>query len=149
MELPDHRSYDHLSRLDVTLSCSKVYEGDSTTRNLLEATSLLDWWRVAAQLMVLPLEVAKCHQVFLTGIKDSHYDLKDCFDSMGACVRGEILCVSKVSLNITYEHKMEMQKVPVFLWFELHHMDAVLQAMEKSSSILRDKAIKRAFPFDC
>ena len=103
---------------------------------------------VVARAMALPnspLE-AKCHYLFLAKVRTIVKISKTTPVLWVNCIlKKRDTVVSLVSPGLTFEHQMELRNAPVYPIKDLLPSSLILQAVEKSSQVLRDEAIQKQF----
>ena len=150
-ELAGLCSWDNLNKTDVILSSSKSEDMEAALKSIVEATSWMDWWTYAMKSLALKSttdSLLVCH-LSLAGTICQLLVAKTASTLWANIVlKRRDTVLAKVKDSFSFESFMDLQNAKLSSGAELFPANVLKKAVERSSKVLHDEAIRIAVAQD-
>ena len=146
-ELVGINSFDNLNRTDVILSFSEAEDMEAAMRSIVEATYWTDWWTFAMKSLALKSSSNACLVccLSLAGTRCQLLVVKTALTLWANFVLKRYNAVlAKVKASLSFESFMDLHNARLSNFTELFPTDIFEKAVERSSKVLHDEAIRKA-----
>ena len=146
-ELADLRTFDNLNKTDVIWSSTEAEGMEAALRSTVEATSWMDWWTFAMIFLALkPTDDARLvRRLLLAGARCQLLVAKTTSTLWAnLMLKRRDVVLAKVKDAVSFESFMHLRSSKIWTGEELSLMDILDKAIEKSSKVLHDEAIRKA-----
>ena len=146
-ELARLRSFDNLNRTDVILSSSEAEDMEAAMQSIVEATTWMDWWTFAMKSLAFQSssDARFVCRLSLVGTRCQLLMAKTASTLWANLVlKRHDTVLAKVKDSISFESFMDLHNARLSNSTELFPADILEKAVERSSKVLHNEAIRKA-----